>query len=663
MRVLLALCALVALSRCAPPPEPEQEEPIDLGDPDCDPLVPVECALPWPSNLYLVEDPGRRTGYTLRFGRTSLPATKKDNTPVSPDDYRRLDGYSVGTPLMVVFPDVDISQMPGEEQIARSLDPDAQLVWLEVRDGTVRRVPYWVELDAYESDPARQVLFVRPAVILREATRYVVAFRNLRDRSGAPIAPWPAFARLRDGKTRTVPALAARQRRFDEVFALLESQGVQRASLTLAWDFVTASSEALHGDLLAMRDDALRRTGPMGPPLTVTQVTRFAPTDDGSGRPVSQHWAVEIEGTYEVPDYLAPWTLGALTGNRIRRDAMGRPLAMGTRSPRFWVRIPHSAVGGPPHGLVMYGHGLLGSGTQVRGDFNGRIANDHRFIFFAADLLGLAEEDVPLVILTLQELSRFPSMAERLQQGLVQWVLLARAMRARLPELLRSHPTLQTMGIRINQDELYYSGISQGGIMGASFLALTPDITYGHFGVPGNNYSTLLQRSVNFDRYAVILNGAYNTPTEQAILLAAIQLLWDSTDPVTHLRHITAEPYPGNRPHYGLWAPARGDYQVAVVTNEIAARSDIGIALMEHYDDERTPALIQQTRYPHRGSGVVLYNFGNPWPPPGNRPPRDMLGDPHGKPRWLEAHNRQMAHFFRTGEIIDVCGGDGCRPD
>jgi hypothetical protein len=61
---------------------------------------------------------------------------------------------------------------------------------------------------------------------------------------------------------------------------------------------------------------------------------------------------------------------------------------------------------------------------------------------------------------------------------------------------------------------------------------------------------------------------------------------------------------------------------------------------------------------------VVLYSYNNPWPALGNHPPaRDSLGDPHGRPRREAWHQRQMVTFFRTGEIIDVCGGNGCTPD
>lgn len=639
-----------------------------LGDPDCDVILPgfayskdpgglpPACALPWPSNLYLKEDPSRKTGYTLSFGKASLPANRQ-NIALDPAVYRRRDGYGVGTPLMLAIPGLDLSGFATEDRIERSLAADAPLLFFEESGGAVRRIPYFVERDQTDPDSAVPTIFVRPAVILKEAARYVVALRGLKDAAGKPIPPAPAFGRLLLNKTADIPALRDRQARFDKVFSFLEAQGVKRDTLTLAWDFNTASSDSMHGDLLKMRDDALTRTGAKGPELTVATVTEYAKTA-GSGLPVNEYIALEITGTFEVPSYLEDTQISGFTGSQIRRDAMGRPLAMGTRKPKFWVRIPHTAINGDPHGLVMYGHGLLGSGDQVRSGANGKIANDHKLIFFSTDLFGMSEVDSVPLINILSELSRFRSLGDRLHQGLVEWVLLARAMRERLGDL----PIVGMKKIQVNKAELFYSGISQGGIFGGSFMAITPDVTYGHLGVPGNNYHTLLQRSVDYNQFAPVVSATYGAPVQQNVALAAIQLLWDSTEPVSLLRHVTAEPFPGNSPHYVLLAPAKGDWQVAVVTDEIAARSEIGIKLMQNYDRQRKVELVAEQKYPYRGSGVVLYDFGNPWPPLGNLPPKDTLGDPHGKPRKEDAHNRQMVTFFRTGEIIDVCGGDGCTP-
>lgn len=632
---------------------------------DCDPILgqgpDLPCAMPWPSNLYLEESSTSETGYVLGFGAASLPANNQGAVP-PPENYRHLDGYGPGSQILALFPGIDLTGLASEDHIERSLLPDAPIVLLEDQRGTLRRVPYFVELDSYETDPALQTLFVRPAEILKEATRYVVAFRGLRNRSGAAIAPAPAFVRLRDGNTTDVPVLAKRQARFDRVFATLASQGIDKQSLVVAWDFVTASNRALHGDLLAMRDDALSRTGKLGAALKVSGITEYVPMADGSGKPVDADIAVEVRGTFEVPDYLADYRIGTFAGTRLRRDGQGLPMASGTRSPEFWLRIPYSAVDGKstPHGLVLYGHGLLGSGTQVRGGFNGRIANRKNLIYFAADLTGMGSDDQASVIQILTDVSRFPHLAERLQQGLVEWVLLARGMRERMESL----PELAKYKIKVNRDELYYSGISQGGIFGASFVALSPDVERGHLGVPGNNYSLLLQRSTDFTGgFSVVLGAAYPSTRDQAVVLSAIQLLWDATDPVSHYRHLSVEPYPGNRAHHVLLGPARGDYQVAVLSNEILARSGVGVPLLANYDDERTVFAAPGQPYPHSGSGVVLWHFGNPWPAPGNQPPVDKDDDPHELPRRRDSHNDQLVHFFRTGQIIDVCAGKPCWPD
>jgi hypothetical protein len=660
----VSLLTVTTLAGCSSPtplptmdPEPDPTQYVA----DCDPLMgtALTCALPWPSSQFLVADPSRKTGYHLEFGQTTLPGGAM-GVHIRPEPYRKLDGYGIGTPIIVLFPNLDVSGLATEDHVERSLAPDAAILLFEDSGGTVKRIPYFVELDATAFDPGQQVLYVRPGVILKEASRYLVAFRNLRNTSGMPVAPSRPFARLRDGKTADVAQLQQRQARFDKVFTTLEAQGVPRASLTLAWDFVTASSESLHGDLLHMRDDGLQRVGSQGPPLTITKVTEYVPAADGSGRPVDANIAVDLEGTFEVPSYLAPWTVGSFTGDQLHRDGKGLVTANGTRTPRFWVRIPYSAIDGKstPHGLVLYGHGLLGAGDQVRGSFNSQMANQANLIFFAANMTGMAEEDDTTVPKLIGDLSRFPHLADRLHQGLVEWVLLCRSMR----EQLESLPQLTKWKLKVNRNELFYSGISQGGIFGASFVAISPDVNRGHLGVPGNNYSLLLQRSTDFQQFFVLLSGSYGWPPDQAVALSVMQLLWDATDPVSHYRHLSAEPYPGNAPKQVLLGPARGDYQVAVVSNEVLARSDLGVGLMAHYDSERKVFGTTEQPYPHTGSGVVLWHFGNAWPPPGNLPPMDPAGDPHGKPRRADANSQQMVHFFRTGEIIDVCNGLPCGP-
>jgi hypothetical protein len=641
---------------------PVEDAGPTVQDPnDCDPLDEHSCAMPWPSNLYLRTDAARPTGYALRFGPTSLPQNRRGHF-VDASSLSFMDGYGVGTPIMTIIPRVDIASLATEDHIERSIADDSPTLLFEVAGTMLRRVPHWVELDVNESDADKKTLFLRPAVILKENTRYIVAFRNLRTTAGAAVTPSRAFTLLRDGMGANDPRLAPRQARFTQMFTALEGAGVPRASLTLAWDFNTASSAALHGRMLAMRDDALMRVGPQGPAITINDVRTFLRADDGSGRPFDANIGLELGGTIEVPDYTVErrYPEVPMPGRELNLDAMGRPVAQGTTTVPFIVRVPHSALGGEPHGLVLYGHGLLGSNEEVRAGHLGTFANTNRFILVAASLAGMSEADIGTVFTALNDMSYFRAVGQRLHQGMIQWVLLARAVRERLGAV----EALTSRNVRVNRDELYYSGNSQGGIFGGTFMAVSPDVTRGHLGVPGNNYATLLHRSTDFVAYFTVLRGVYAEASDLAVVLGYTQLQWDGTDSVSYLRHISAEPFANTPSHAVILGPAKGDYQVAVVTNEIAARTDIGIPLMANYDRERMPWGCTQAAYPRRGSGVVLYDFGNAWPTIGNHPPaRDMAGDPHESPRRSTVHQRQIANFFRTGEIIDVCGGDGCRPD
>lgn len=625
---------------------------------DCDPLDPGHCAMPWPSSLYLEDDATRATGYTLAFGDSTLGANFRD-VPVEPDIYRRLDGFSLGTPLIVKFPNIDTDGMATDWSVERSLADDAPILWYEVQDdGSLERVPYWVELDAWTDDPDEQVLWVRSGRILDSATRYVVAFRDLTRTDGTVIEPSPAFDALRRGEGANHPPLADRQARFDEIFALLDTEGVAREDLVLAWDFVTGSSESLHGRMLEMRELAMSAVGDDGAEITVDTVEEF--TEDEN-----EHWWLILRGTFRAPHYMETDVVsdpsGEFTGWTFHLDDEGNVIQNGWRDADFWIGVPHSAKDGTPHGLAQYGHGFFGlaDGTTGRWSNNGAIANEYNYIFFGCNWTGMAEEDFGSAQFAVFDLNHFHWIPDRLHQGMMEFLVFARGMRERFGGL----EEVTSRSIGVNTDDLVYVGISQGGINGATYMALTQDITYGHLGVPGANYGLMEHRSTNFDQFFVALNGAYSGRDNQAILLMTVQLLWDTTDPITYWPHITAQPFEDDEPRYVIAAPSRGDRQVTTLSMEVVARSEVGLAVMENYDTERSIPATQETPYPHTGSGLVLWNYGNEWPPEAtNLPAPEHAGEnAHNGPRFDEDHNRQMVHFFRNGgEIIDVCGGAPC---
>ena len=250
-------------------------------------------------------------------------------------------------------------------------------------------------------------------------------------------------------------------------------------------------------------------------------------------------------------------------------------------------------------------------------------------------------------------MTTFATLPDKLHQGMIEYVLLQRAMREQFADL----PEVKAAKITVDKTRMHYYGNSQGGIFGGTVVALSTDIVRGAVGVVGNNYSTLLQRSADFETFFALIRGFYVDTRDQIVLLSAIQLLWDSVDSVTHYAHMTSHPHANTPAHAVLADIAVGDHQVAPITMEIAARSAVDLKLMTNWGRD----LFQVTpqTYPYTGSGVVSWNCGIDWALPGNVPNKTGK-DPHECPRRAKAHMDQMAHFFDTGEIIDECGGKPC---
>jgi len=623
----------------------------------CDSLEPFRCALPWPSNLYLAADESRTTGLELRFGEESLPENTSGNH-IRAEPFRRLDGYGLGTPIMVHFPNVDTSEMATRFDIAPSVAEGAPVVLLEVAgDGETERVPYWAELDARADDvPQKQLLIVRPARILEENTRYVVAFRDLETDDGTPIEASEAFAKLRDERVEPGTVLAERQSRFEEIFGILEGAGVARDSLTLAWDFRTGSGDGIRGRMQQMRRDALEEVGEKGPELNFdsADVQEFSRPEAGEGE-TDEHIGLDIAGTFEVPHYMREaddgrnWVFNLGEDGGVRQN--------GTRDAQFLMRVPHSALEGEPAGVVVFGHGLLGSRDQLRFGPWGELADRRNFVLVATDWTGMASGDQGTAIAATTDISNFQGIADRVHQGILEFLLLARSAEGRIPEL----EALTSRGVTVDPDDVFYVGASQGGIYGQTFMALTKTVERGFLVVPGNNYSTLLKRSVNFDRFLESMRGSYDTAATRTIGIGAMQLLWSGTDPVSYATHIERDPIvSGPSDKDVLLTPSKGDFQVAVVTNEVLARSDAGIPLMEPYEEMHSPWRVSTAAYPHDESGIMLFDFGNPWPERRNRPPRQEGDDPHDNLGEVEDVGVLIDSFLRDGEIVDICGSGTC---
>ncbi|MBX3314217.1 MAG: carboxypeptidase regulatory-like domain-containing protein [Actinobacteria bacterium] len=621
----------------------------DLVVPDsahCD-ATADNCHLPFPSDRFTVADPTTPTGRRVAFDPEGMP-TNAAGTPVDPTHWNELDGFSPSAAMLLSVPgvDLDLSGTASLTDLAPSLDPDAPIVLLDVTAG--ERLAYWTELDSYAEPGTVPMMFIRPAEQLREGHRIVVGVRGLVDGTGRSIEPTPAFAAYRDLVRTGDPNLEDRRPAMERTFADLDAVGVERGDLQFAWDFTIASTEALSGRLLHMRDDAFARLDGHAPAFTVTY-------DQPSTR---EGVAREIRGTYEVPMYL---TGSGEPGSEFVLGPDGLPTYTGTYTANFRCIIPPSATAADPAGVGLYGHGLLGTANQINAPW--RVASQGNRVFCGTDLIGMAEEDVPNAVRILSDVSTFNTLADRLQQGHLNTLFLGRLLVA--PDGFASSPSFQQDGTPLIDDDLVYYGISQGGIMGAATTAVAQDWTKATLDVAAINYGLLLDRSVDFDPFRSILSASYPAAADRALGLQFIQMLWDRGEASAYAQHLVSDPYPNTPVKQILLHAAFGDHQVANVGTAYEART-LGIpAHRPVLADGRSPEVDVLwdvpaiTAYPHQGSAVVFWDSGAAVPPLTNQPPREG-DDPHGDPRANPAAVAQIIGFFATGEVIDTCDGQAC---
>ncbi len=667
----------------------------------CDWLDPSHCMYPFPNDFFTVSDPGSETGRRVNFDINSTPKNRF-GIPVIPVEHNRADGFSPGNMIITKVPGLasqvalaNTGAVPITD-MGRYDDPDQPVVVINADTG--ERHPIWAEVDANPDSPADRTLIIRPSVNFEEGARYIVALRDLRDNDGNLIPPGEGFRIYRDRLITPQAPIEARRPHMEELFSTLQESGIRRMNLYLAWDFTVASAENITGRARAIRDDAFAQLGDtnladgqiqgISPTFSVSQVNEFSEAQD-------PRIFREVFGSVSVPCYtnlpscptLSQFTIDPATNKPIR-------LPLNTTQANFQCEIPRSAVtdGLHPARISLYGHGLLGSAGEVDAGNIKSMAFEHNMIFCATDWIGFSTGDLASVLLILQDVNNFPKMADRTQQGFVNFMYLGRAMRH-----LSGFATNSAFQIGghslIDNSALFYDGNSQGGILGGALTALAPDFNHAVLGVPGMNYSTLLRRSSDFAPYAegiftdelcdaagipddacsilpddspLGLYDNYPNELERPLILSLMQMLWDRGEPNGYAHHITDHPLPNTPPHEVLMQVAYGDHQVANVTADVEART-IGASLYRpDLYPGRSPDVLSGwgipsiPSFPFDGSAITYWDGGpksfpggtDP-PPLTNTPPGSAEGaDPHSYPRSDIKARAQKSDFLQIGGAV-----------
>ncbi|GAA3088363.1 hypothetical protein GCM10017600_62990 [Streptosporangium carneum] len=631
----------------------------------CDPIAGAQCLLPFP-NDWFTANARTGTGVRVNLSADAMPRNAS-GVPIDPARWNEADGFSPGSVLLAHVPGVDLARSGAAPvtDIGWSLRRDAPIVIVDTATG--ERWPYWAELDAGAADPARRALIVRPARNFTEGHRYAVALRGLKDAEGGALPASETFTRLAGEELLADDPLAGRQHALRRTLADLATAGVDARGLVLAWDFTVADERGIAGSALSMRDQTLRALKGGSPRFTVDSVTDLTPGQDAD-------IAREVAGEILVPNYLdKPGGPPGASLNR-GRDGLPRPLGDTLRA-RYQCEIPRSAFKRPAQ-PALYGHGMLGRATEVRARDVRAMAGQQGFVFCATTWIGMSEEDSQHLAGVFGDLSRFGTVPDRLQQSLLNFVLLGRAMVGRdgfagdkAFRNDRGRPLIDTRA------DLAYDGDSRGAVAGGALVAVSPDVRNAVLGAPGMNHSMLLERGVGFRPFQRIMESSYPDGLTRQVCFALIQMLWDRAETGGYAQHLTDDPLPGSPRHRVLLHIAFGDHRVSTVTAEVEART-VGArihqpAVAPGRNRDVTPywGIRALPPRPYAGSALVVWDSAAPAPPVGDTPPPGPPygGDPHQDPRQDPRDDpearAQKAHFLKEGVVVDVCGGAPCVAD
>ncbi|HTM21193.1 MAG TPA: hypothetical protein VL172_11810, partial [Kofleriaceae bacterium] len=592
----------------------------------------IGCVTPWPSTIYEVEA-GTDTGMQLDLPVGALPATD-DGVAYDPTGIDRKDGFSPAGFAFTAFPvRVDPANLVTWHDYAASLDDASPTVLVDMDSG--ERVAHFAEVDA-NAEPGfdDQALYIRPAARLRPGARYAVGIRkSLKAEGGGDLPVPPGFAAVVDGGDGGHQRLARVLPRYDAIFAALADAGVPRDDLVVAWDFTTASQASLTDDLRNARDAALAAMGEGAANLTWDVGSDATYTPDPRFR--------RILGTYQAPMLLTDTSNQA----ELNRDGAGLPVVDGTTDAPFVAMIPDCAAAQRPVPVIVFGHGFFGDLDEAQDTYMRLVAEQLCAVVVGTVWKGMSTTDFSGAALALNDASKLYAFGERIIQGIINQVALVQLVH----NAMGSDLLADGGGTLIDPDRIYFYGISQGAILGASFFATDPLLTRAVLNVGGGDWSMLFERSTHWQEFGLIIAGAYPGALNSVILQALMQMAFDPTENV----HLAGELDPGKQL---LLQIAVGDSQVSNLSSEVLAR-ELGIPVL-------TPSVAQPYGVPAMDgplpSALTIWDeHPDPLPHESNLL-NEVDNGTHGTMRRRAAVVEQIGTFLSTGEVVNTCGDAPC---
>jgi hypothetical protein len=298
------------------------------------------------------------------------------------------------------------------------------------------------------------------------------------------------------------------------------------------------------------------------------------------------------------------------------------------------------------------------------------MANDNGYILIAMDWRGMSAFDLPIVIKTLIGTpGLFQAVRDNLIQGYANKLAFQHFARHGMLDWLRFEGSVIPTLDQKPPASVFY-GISQGGILGAGYMALagpTKLIDRGILGVPGTPFALVMTRSLDFVGYDKLMLLNFYDNRKVRILLSLVQMAWDSAEASGLLAQPLSEPIPRALLQAGL-----GDSVVPTSAAESLTRAmggstfqDISRDIFGVPTEEAAVEVVagESSSSSWQGPHVTLTELlfekeYSSLPMDDKAPPHNNV---HNCVRLDQAMIRQLEEFANTGRVIDPCIGDQCR--
>lgn len=624
MRSFLAVALLVAACGDDAPSIPDEANPLGT----------TTNILPYPSSLYEVAD---GDGVRLDVPLGAFPTNVVSGTPLDPAPFAKKKGWPASTTILwAVKGGADPAGFVDHHSMADSLTEASATVLLDMTTG--ERVAHFAEVDVNELDIFdHQAVYIRPAARLAGGHRYAVAIRKkLNARDGTPLPISSGFQAVLDNRSSGHSRLDAARPRLREAIAALETAGIPRTDLVVAWDFTVEPDAAALADPVAARDAALAAMGPLGANLSYT-VTSDLGTINNDPR---------LARRLEI-DYQSPAVTGEVHAG-FHRDASGTVVVMGTMTAQAYVMIPACAAFDNKAGLMIYGHGIFGSLSEVRnGEYVRDLAADGCLIVAGTIWTGMSNDDIPNALLALNDLNKGAGFGERIFQGIVNTIALEQLLRGKFATELFVDDQSRSI---VDTSRIYFTGVSMGHVLGSVFMAFDPVITRGVLHAGGANWALMFERSNSWAAYGLPIKSSYETLLDAVIMEQVLQMALEPVDGTT----VAGLSIPNTPEKHLLIQTSLHDASVSNVASFFHARS-LGADLLS--TSVVTPFGLPAPVASSTKTALVIVDEKPPRKPPETNEVFNFNSIAHENPRRRALLQQQMRDFWSTGTISNTCTG------